>query len=224
MLCFHFLFLCNLKKYSQQRGNFLLSQGRKWHRKEVKWCFLWLLRLEVNIHAGSGDGRGGGNITVYSGCSALLTMLQCPHWTQTSRHTLIRSFSRNLIYKHLCHFPHNLKPSYLSKTGTEVQKLLAVAAKYLALKIFKSFSTRGKIFCLIQHIFGSSWIDHDLYFCIRNIKVFLPRVSSLHFAPLQSAVTAQNDVNWIPILWVNGHHSIVYSIRRGFDEKLHFPL
>ena len=42
MLCFHFLFLCNLKKYSQQRGNFLLSQGRKWHRKEVKWCFLYL--------------------------------------------------------------------------------------------------------------------------------------------------------------------------------------
>ena len=81
MLCFHFLFLCNLKKYSQQRGNFLLSQGRKWHRKEVKWCFLWLLRLEVNIHAGSGDRRGGGNITVYSDCSALS---QC--YTGHTRH------------------------------------------------------------------------------------------------------------------------------------------
>ena len=81
MLCFHFLFLCNLKKYSQQRGNFLLSQGRKWHRKEVKWCFLWLLRLEVNIHAGSGDRRGGGNITVYTGCSALS---QC--YTGHTRH------------------------------------------------------------------------------------------------------------------------------------------
>ena len=108
--------------------------------------------------------------TVYSGCSALLTMSTSTLDTNQPRHTLIRSFSRDLIYKHLCHFPHNLKPSYLSKTGTEVQKLLAVA-----LKVFKYFSTWGKIFCLIEH--SSSWIDHDLYFCIRNIKVFLPRVS-----------------------------------------------
>ena len=169
MLCFHFLFLCNLKKYSQQRGNFLLSQGRKWHRKEVKWCFLWLLRLEVNIHAGSGDRRGGGNIQY---TVAALHSSQCYNATLDTNqppHTLIRSV-RDLLPKHLCHFPHNLKPSYLSKTGTEVQKLLAVA-----LKVFKYFSTWGKIFCLIEH--SSSWIDHDLYFCIRNIKVFLPRVS-----------------------------------------------
>ena len=38
-------------------------------------------------------------------------------------------------------------------------------------------------------------------------------------------VSTENDVNWIPILCVNGHHSIVYSIRKlgGFDEKLNSP-
>lgn len=57
MLCFHFLFLCNLKKYSQQRGNFLLSQGRKWHRKEVKWCFLYLQTWGEYTHQGEYSPR-----------------------------------------------------------------------------------------------------------------------------------------------------------------------
>ena len=111
MLCFHFLFLCNLKKYSQQRGNFLLSQGRKWHRKEVKWCFLWLLRLEVNIHAGSGDRRGGGNITVYSGCSALS---QC--YTGHTRHkpaaTHFNQISQRFVFKTFMPLPNIFKPPH----------------------------------------------------------------------------------------------------------------
>ena len=120
-----------------------------------------------------------------------LTMLHWTHPTQTSRDTLIRSV-RDLFSKLLCHFLTFLNPLIIeAATKLQKQKPLAVTSKYLASKIFKSFSTRGQFSASCNTYFCQQLV-RGLYFCIRNIKVFLPRVSS----PLRSPPVSSHRTKW----------------------------
>ena len=148
-----------------------------------------------------------------------------------------RKVSRNVISIHIpsifiSHHQISLKTqsSEMCKTNSQLKRIYAISLQFYSnIKHFQrtaeSPCSRPKLpQCLKFNFKDDFYLLCDLVCkncgCMRMLPIgangnLWNVVFTMALYLYDYEQTTVNDVNWIPILCVNGHHSIVYSIRRG---------